>query len=407
MQPFHHVSPVFSLLRGLLSCSEFLTPVVREKRNRSLSPIATSSLTGFLPTLVFFLFQPLYADAAQEEKFHLVYLVSTNKAEISAPAFVEPLFFTDGRKLIFAYDYCRQYYNRTHNELKPTFRYKGSEVLAAELIGDDLRPIHRYCANQALTIDVSQYSVRSPLGTRLYLEELSFESYPNSPYIYPPIMPDRGITKIRNVEGLNPEMPNVVLGREQQYYFLMSSNRVLLDRIAPLPKVSDSERSRLNERWEQYRKDRMAGRVTSPPAEQCLNYSPKTKAEADFMREYAGYPADKEPQSLFKSIDDVDSDGKADLLVSMLETISVKKKYASTLQRTALRVFYGNGQEACILHTGIGSPSTLQFVAHIGSCTYVGVSLDDSNRSLDLLALQGRSVECGSRSVRKYLEMLN
>ena len=62
-------------------------------------------------------------------KFHLVYLVSTDKVEVGAKAYVEPLFFTDGKRLVFAYDYCRQQYLRDHNESEKKYGYSKNSLL--------------------------------------------------------------------------------------------------------------------------------------------------------------------------------------------------------------------------------------------------------------------------------------
>ncbi len=60
--------------------------------------------------------QSLAAEPAKTEKFDLVFLVGVDEAELrpGIKVFVEPMFFTDGKELMFVYDYCRRDFERVN-----------------------------------------------------------------------------------------------------------------------------------------------------------------------------------------------------------------------------------------------------------------------------------------------------
>ena len=87
--------------------------------------------------------------------FHLVYLVSAEKLEVGAKVFVEPLFFTNGERIVFAYNYCRQYFAKKYNIKKQYVSFPVEEKLDQKLIADSLKPIHHYCEGDNVSFNTT------------------------------------------------------------------------------------------------------------------------------------------------------------------------------------------------------------------------------------------------------------
>lgn len=351
-----------------------------------------------------FLSAPAHA-AAEEGKFHLVYLVSAEKVEVGATAYVEPLFFTDGNKIVFAYGYCRQYHKRSGKPATPFFGDQ-DEILLPGQIGDDLTPIHQYCDGQGqVTIDAKNYAVRSNAGTELKLNRVEFTRHPLGPFL-----PKRGTTNVVSVQGPMPHAPEFKLAGVSQYFFLMTADKALLDRIAPMRTISEGDKARLNQRWERYRMDRFAGNPTTPPATGCTKYwatSNSERIDRDRLIRDGGSSVSAQPKNLNLIYDDLDRDGKLDLFAVVQESIRKTGMVVPISDQVVILIFYGSGKEQCVLrnhgdsmsrHTADGPV----YLLHTAACSYAGMSLSTQSESVDLFSLPAESSHCKNRRVIKY-----
>jgi hypothetical protein len=207
-----------------------------------------------------------------------------------------------------------------------------------------------------------------------------------------------------------PRAPEFKLEEGPQHFFLMSSNKALLDRIAPPRTISEREKTRLDERWELYRKDRFAGKPTTPPATACAKFWPTSNRESinqQHLMSHGSSPVTMEPKILSLVYDDIDNDGKPDLLAHVLETIKIPGMSTPTKDQVVILLFYGAGKEQCTLrnHGDAASRRAADipvYLVHIGACSYLGMSLKTDADSVDLLSLPAESPNCKNRSVDKY-----
>lgn len=347
-------------------------------------------------------------------KFHLIYLVSTDKLEPGAKAFVEPLFFTDGKRLVFAFNYCRHYYLKNHKageRLKRLYHVSKEQQLNPNQIADDLTPIHQYCENKSSTIQLRDYVVRDTTGITLRLDAARYIVEERSSG--PPGLPDKGSAKILAVEGAPLISPETTVKGGQQYFFLMTSNRALLDQIAPINKVSRKEAENLRARVSRYTQARTTG-VNRPAGIDVCEIKainpPTPPGRAPFMLPRKGPYQLSRAQILASLFGDLDGDGLTDLVVSIFEEYPRdRKKFAFDAMTTEIRFFYGDGKEQCLVWDyGVAyklNPTSLPLgMIELGSCRYLVSSFDASSKSLDLISLSAKDPNCKNDIAYKYLE---
>lgn len=366
--------------------------------------IVARSILSFA-VIVAGLFLP-FSTRAAEGKFHLVYLVSVGKLETGADVLVEPQFFTDGKKLVFAYDYCRQYHERNGRPVNTFFKRRDIETLLPERIGDNLGPIHQYCDNQDVSIDLKGYVARDSAGTQLSLDVVKFTKHPRGLEL-----PDHGIASIDSVDRSAQSVSGVKLLSQPQYFFLMAASKSLLDRIMPIRTVADHDKTRLMGRWGQYREDRLTGKSIVPHAGECSRLYPSTyndRLDQRHMMRHGSYSTTSRPPLLNLIYAGIDVDDKPDLLIRMLETYGVVTgKHTSTFSVAVVRVFYGNGEEQCVLRSD-GDPVSggraygPLYLIQLGACRYLGTSLQTDASTVDFFSLPTESSVCKNRHAVKY-----
>lgn len=309
-------------------------------------------LAALIATAATFLFAAELKEKT-DGKFHLVYLVSTDKVEVGAKAYVEPLFFTDGKRLVFAYDYCRQYYQRQRKKPETAFPYVriGKEdLIYPGQIASDLNTVHLYCNNKNLNIDLSKYVVRDNTGLRLDLSNVTFEHKvterspgPGSPL--PPVFPERGTATIRTVNDVPAFMPEVTIENGQQHFFLASDSTAILDRIAPAVKIREEELRALKNHYQNYVQRRMSAPRSNELFKECnfgYPFNPK-----GFLQGRG--PLKLESVSLLASaVADLDQDGRPDVIVSLREDGLFERSGGHVRgSTTEIRMVFGNGHSKC------------------------------------------------------------
>ncbi len=288
-----------------------------------------------------------------EGKFHLVYLVSTDKVEVGAKAYVEPLFFTDGKRLVFAYDYCRQYYQRLQK--KPETAYPGILIRKEDLIyprqiASDLKVFHTYCDGKDLHVDFSAHMVRDNSGLRLNLSKATFELHKatdDNPDLggRPPVFPERGTTMIQAVEGAPVFKPDVTIENGQQYFFLASDSATILDRIAPVVRVGNNDQRSIKAQLQNYAHSRTSAVDSNEKFKECsFGYPFNHKG---FLQGQG--PVKLERVSLLAAtIADLDRDGRPDAVVS-LRADGLFERTGGRVQgsTTEIRLVFGNNRSKC------------------------------------------------------------
>ncbi len=350
---------------------------------------------------------------AKDAKFYLVYLVSTDKVEPGAKAFVEPLFFTDGKRLVFAYNYCRHYYIKKHGgsaRLKRLFQVSKDQQLDDDQIADDLTRIHQYCDVKSTTIELRKYVVRDATDISLTLDAARFTVKEG---FGPPGLPEKGTATILTVEGAPLVVPETTVKGGQQYFFLMTSNSALLDRIAPMQKVSSQEAARLRERVRRYTQARTTGidRPSTMDICEIKPINPPTPPGQVPWRKPRKGPYQLSRADVVASLfGDLDGDNLQDLVVSIFEVYPTdRKRSASDAMTTEIRFFYGDGNERCLVwDDGLAYelyPTFLPLgVVELGSCRYLISSFDGTSKSLDLISLSDKDPRCKNGIVYKYVE---
>lgn len=195
----------------------------------------------------------LFADPAPKEqtggKFYAVYLVSVLDLKPGSKAFVDPVFFTDGNQIKPFFDYCRAYGKEAGvsiTDLKPG------------QIGDAIEPIHQYCDNHSLTLQGKDYHTLNNTGVAVSLGSIDFT--PGVKYgerdghqVIPSSRPFPGITKLENVVGTPPAIQLDADSKNRpRYFFLMSTNKALLEQIVPVQRYSAAEMEALIKRARAY-----------------------------------------------------------------------------------------------------------------------------------------------------------
>lgn len=183
--------------------------------------------------------------AEPAKKLHLMYLVTTKADDLKPGSVVavESAFFTDGERIVFAYDYCRAYrafINGVLEENQPLLALKKQKKLAG-----DLPSLELWCrrhdpklepswsirdeGNEPFNAEVNSMVGMDNEGAKIRLSSLEFVNYHKA---------GRGIlTQIvppKNGSAIPP-------GRRQYRFFLMSSNLQALKTILPVWRVKNKQ----------------------------------------------------------------------------------------------------------------------------------------------------------------------
>jgi hypothetical protein len=349
------------------------------------------------------------ADSTTDGKYYLIWRVTASKVEVGAEVEVEPAFFTNGKRVVFAWDYCRQYYVKKHQpqEIPSPFIYGRRNILDPQYllndkdIGEDLGAFHSYCEYQDLTLAGARYVLLDNHGVRLTVRDVSFKA-PKLPdwqvrRLHPPLFPKAGRSVIATVQGRVPEKLPAARQANQPYGFLMATNGKLLERIVPADKPTAEEQKQFDVRLNRYIERRQKGGVIEPPPDQCRSNVPDMYAPEAYRLKS---PNLNPPQLLERFFADFDRDGRMDMTTWVRE---------SDLDST-LRIFFASGKEVCGVLGISQEGGSFQFrypanVVRIGDCyctTAKGV--DVGGRSLQtIVTTYGPENHCPSGFSEFYL----
>jgi hypothetical protein len=334
-------------------------------------------------------------DKPTDGKYYLIWRVTAPKVEVGAEVEVEPAFFTNGEKIVFAWDYCRQYYLNTHKPkfIPISYKYEPDYVVNPQDIAENLESVHRYCEYQPVRLEGTHYVLLNNHGARFGIGDITFEApvlegrYERA--FWPPIFPKSGRATITKIEiGVSEQLP-AAKAAAQSYGFLMSSNAKLLERLVPVSRSTREQIEQFDVRLNYYLDLRQEGKRTNPPADDCRRYAPEGYARELFRFEPARI---QRPQVLDQFFVDFDADGNADMLAWVQE-----KRSDSTL-----RIFLATGYDVCAVYRKGGNPSAFSYpvlLAHIGECYYGMTKYPGDEGGNDAAVLAGPSDRCRDRVV--------
>lgn len=185
----------------------------------------TLTLIGFaavMATAATFLFAATPKDPG-EGKFHLVYLVAAVDLKPGSKVTVDPIFFTDGKRVVNFHDFCR-------NQEKP---------LNSEKVTTDQKIIEDYCARKTFTSDPREYHTLNNHGQQVTLGPIEFKVRDVAPGNQEVMMGQSAVSSftpgsIRPPKWLRKD-------GAPEYFFLLSRDKRVLEKIVPVFRAPDSE----------------------------------------------------------------------------------------------------------------------------------------------------------------------
>ncbi len=332
----------------------------------------------------------------QNNKFYLVYLVSAEKLEPESKAFVEPLFFTDGKEIKGVWAYCR----KLHLGNGPHLKISEANV-----------PLMRdYCANRPFSLPDKNLFTLNNNGTWITLSSVKFDitrqtkTLINARSILAPPLALIGTGKINKISG-KPTTPSVATSSISgpQYFFFASSSKSLIDSIVPIQQYAEKEMKPLLTRARAYA-EKVKGTVHRK--NEALTHSPRfLNAEIKIVAPFFA---------------DFDEDGLLDLAVGMrADHARDRGRFGAKLSTwAAIGFLYGNGSDRTLgyIYQGISFRNLLRIgyaldtplgIIETGNCRYLISAPREASHVpmfFEFTSLPEESKFCKDKSIIKQVE---
>jgi hypothetical protein len=304
--------------------------------------LALIGLTTLLATAATFLLAAGPKDQT-DGKFHLVFLAAAVDLKPGSKVTVDPIFITDGRTVRNFHDFCR----------------KIGESLRPDQIAVDRQFIENYCGRKPIALEPRGYHIINNHGQKISLSTVEFKVI--GEVVIPPNVERQsesdfkdsvmmGNAKIKTYQPGLIEPPKWLRNDgAPEYFFLMSSDKQVLERIVPVSQATSAEVVALTRRANEFSKIakwRMAGTPTY------LKDVEKVKP---------GLCRGVKSPFVFRMenplITDLDADGKPDMYVNVYTTVRLEQEPDMPLVDcfTAYRI---NGSGDAILSGNTSWPQT-------------------------------------------------
>ncbi len=181
-----------------------------------------------------------------EGKFHLVYLVAAVDLKPGAKVTVDPVFFTDGSRVVNFHDFCR-------DKIEP---------LKPSQITDDLAFIKNYCGNKTFTIDLKGLRALNNHGQQVTLNSVEFKVHDTAPGNQKVMMGQSSVSGFKSGSTTPPQW--LRNDGAPEYFFLLSKDRQVLEKLVPVSRATDIEVQALVERALGFSK-LARGKIAGPP----------------------------------------------------------------------------------------------------------------------------------------------
>ncbi len=195
----------------------------------------------------------------EEGKFHLVYLVSAMDLKPGSKVTVDPVFFTDGKTVKNFHLFCR----------------KGMHPLKLSQVAADRQFIESYCSRKPFTFDPKGFHILNNHGQQLTVGPIDFKvigEFTHTGATGHPIIPPKdsvmmGHTQVRTYTPGTIEAPKWLRNDgAPEYFFLMSRDQQILEKIVPVSRASPAEVGALTKRVVEFSKiarGRVSGGLTN------------------------------------------------------------------------------------------------------------------------------------------------
>ncbi len=266
-----------------------------------------------LARLLFIAVAAVYVAPAVPEnaprKFHLVYLVSAVDLVPGAKAFVDPIFFTDGEKIVGFHEYCK---TRT-------------PVLRLDQISGDQEIIRKYCRQEHFQFDPVGYHTLNNHGLSVQLTPIRFTRSLRGETVM------MGHSTVGSAGQSTIEFPSLLRNDSApEYFLLMSRDRSVLARIIPVATTNRTEVTSLLTKARSYA-EKARGRTSGGPEYRLLHEEFMTSGNATLAN------------PIFA---DLDKDGRLDLVVGLHAVYVPKiKSSAPNMNWLAVAYIYGRSQQ--------------------------------------------------------------
>ena len=337
----------------------------------------TLTLIGFVAVIATAATLLFAADPKEKTdgKFHVVYLVSVVDLKPGAKAFVDPVFFTDGKQIKSFHNYCRSYLKRPEQR-------KGVWKMdpRPQQIVDNLDVIYAYCKNTPVTIDAGKLHTLNNTGLSIRLGSVNFNpSTTETNYVGAhDLFPHPGSATLTGVSG-RPLAIGLDVESESrpQQFFLMSSNKSLLLRVVPVRRYKTEEMERLIKRA-RYLADEAKGRYR--------RWDDESRQSPAFVN--------TRPKIVNALFADIDGDGVVDASVGLVAT-TVGKQHPfhwgglGFLTSTKGSSFFGGLSQQpnyeATLKQGYVDHAPFALL-RIGSCSYIFSMLTELGKSYQMVS---------------------